>query len=89
MNEFLTWFNENWKLVATSIAALVLTVSTVFGIVFSKQLSKRVTVARKVTFTKCPHCGELFRLSDADFILPNGKVDNDLNGIPDEEEKKK
>lgn len=86
MIDFLNWFNEYWKLVATSLAALVLMVSTVFGIVFSKQLSKRVTVARKVTFTKCPHCGQLFRLSDADFLLPNGKVDNDLNGLPDDEE---
>lgn len=81
--DFLVWFNENWKLIATFIASLVLIVSTVFGIVFSKQLSKRVKAARKVTFTKCPHCGEMFRLSDADFLLPSGDVDNDLDGVPD------
>lgn len=81
--DFLVWFNENWKLIATSIASLVLIVCTVFGIVFSKQLSKRVKAARMVTFTKCPHCGEMFRLSDADFLLPSGDVDNDLDGVPD------
>lgn len=89
MMEFLNWFNENWKLVASSLAALVLVVSTTFGIVFSRQLSKRVKEARKFTFTKCPHCGGMFRLSDADFILPSGEVDNDLNGIPDNQEKRK
>lgn len=39
------------------------------------------------TYFVCPHCGKPVDLDDVTFLLPGGKVDQNLNGIPDDVEK--
>lgn len=89
MEEVINFITTNWKFFAIVIAGFFMLVFTVFGIIVSRLVSRRVTKARSVTFTKCPHCGEMFTLSECDFILPSGEVDNDLNGVPDSQERSK
>lgn len=38
------------------------------------------------TYFICPHCGKAVDLDDVTFLLPGGKADNNLNGVPDAEE---
>lgn len=47
---------------------------------------KAKAVVRK-TYTVCPHCNQAIPLEDVSFFLPGGKRDDNLNGVPDDEEK--
>ncbi len=54
----------------------------------NKQLKRLLDQAKeRETFTNCPHCGKKIRLSECKWTLPNGLLDENLNGIPDDAEK--
>jgi len=35
---------------------------------------------------RCPHCKKESPIEEVSFLLPSGAVDNNLNGVPDEQE---
>lgn len=41
---------------------------------------------RRGTFIVCPHCKKESPLSDVHFLLPDGSLDDNLNGVPDNQE---
>lgn len=53
-----------------------------------KKLKEYLEKAKsRETYTVCPHCKSKISFSELVFHLPSGQVDQDLNGIPDDEEK--
>lgn len=52
-----------------------------------KLLEDALSAAKaKETYTECPYCHNKVPLGDLKFYLPNGAVDNNLNGIADDQE---
>lgn len=84
MNEILDFMERHW----TDLIALVTAAgSLVIGItsaVRSHKLSKALDDAkRRQTTIVCPHCHKESPLSEVNFRLPGGEIDNNLDGIPD------
>lgn len=53
----------------------------------ASKLEKRLEEAKqRETYIICPHCKKKTPLSEVDFRLPDGSLDNNLNGKPDIEE---
>lgn len=53
----------------------------------NKKLKEQLDAAKaKETYIKCPHCNSKLPLSDITFYLPGELKDNNLNGIPDDQE---
>lgn len=54
----------------------------------TKALDRALKEAKmRETYVICPHCQKKIPLSELSFHLPDGQVDNNLNGIPDSNEK--
>lgn len=52
-----------------------------------KSLKSQLEQAKsKETYIKCPHCNSKLPLSELSFYLPGDVKDNNLNGIPDDQE---
>lgn len=86
-SDILPILKEYAGVIAASLA-FVADLIIAFVVGFNSRLVKRVlTQAKKrETFTVCPHCHKKIPLTDIDFRLPTGEIDNDLNGKPDVEE---
>nr|CAI9752420.1 hypothetical protein YKEOBPQY_YKEOBPQY_CDS_0008 [Microvirus sp.] len=41
---------------------------------------------KRQTYLICPHCSKKVYLSEIDFHLPSGSLDNNINGLPDDRE---
>ncbi len=81
--EFLTALTTAFASIAAAVVSVIKAV----------QASKRAEKARQLlddakarsTYSICPECGKKIYLSDLSFHLPSGQLDDDLNGIPDDE----
>lgn len=78
----------------TAAAAIVSVISSISALIFSliraksvKQLKDALEQAKKKdTRILCPKCHKESPLSEVHFLLPSGALDDNLNGIADEEE---
>lgn len=53
-----------------------------------KALDRALKEAKmRETYVICPHCQKKIPLSELSFHLPDGQIDDNLNGIPDSNEK--
>ena len=80
--------NMDWiafgSAVAGIITALAGLVAGIIAIRNSKRISQALEEAKaRETFTVCPNCKKKIPLSEINWHLPTGEVDNNLNGKPD------
>lgn len=85
--EFIKILADYWPIIVSSVLSLVTTIVT--GVSLSLRHKLKLTRCdlekarlNHVYFT-CPKCGKKVTLSEVTFKLPNGDVDNDLDGFPD------
>lgn len=89
MIEFLKEFP--WVAASGAIVSVLAGLSAlVVGIINARSirhLDNAISKARRRgTVILCPHCKKETPLSDVHFLLPDGAVDDNLNGVPDTEE---
>jgi len=77
---------NDWAAIVTAATSLaVALVSGIVALVKSHQVKQALDNARqRETYIICPHCHKKAALSEIDFRLPSGQLDNDLNGVPDD-----
>lgn len=86
MKEFLI---NNWETILTIVAGLLTAMATLLGIT-----NHRINKIRKLMKQSdgngyrivCPHCHKESPIEQVTFKLPSGALDNNLNGIPDDQE---
>lgn len=88
------WFVQNFDAAAITgiIVAITSLVSAIAGVVVAiKQThnsNKFLEDAKKRgTWTKCPHCDKVIGLTELHWRLGNGEPDDNLNGVPDSQER--
>lgn len=87
MSEFVSFLQRHHAELVSVFVALVSVLVGVSSIVTAKVTSNAIKKAKsRGTFTICPHCHKAIPLSDLDFRLPDGSIDNNLNGVPDSQE---
>lgn len=75
---------DNLPLILTTLGAIAGAVVAVVTLLRSRRLEKYIAQAKaRETYTVCPHCKKRLPLSDLTFHLPDGAVDNNLDGKPD------
>lgn len=69
---------------ASAVAALTALVVAIVNGVKAVKLEKQIEAAKqRETYIICPHCKKKTPLSEVSFRLPDGSLDNNLNGKPD------
>lgn len=69
------------------VSAMIAVVTTILSLrVTSKGLQYLNKAKERETYIVCPHCKKHVLLSEMDFHLPGGALDQNLNGVPDDEE---
>lgn len=89
MIEFLKEFP--WLIVAGALAQVLAAVAAlIIGIINAKNIrlvDQHVNQAkRRGTLVVCPKCKKESPLADCHFLLPDGSLDDNLNGIADDKE---
>lgn len=89
MIEFIEQFP--WLIVAGALCQIIAAVGAVIiGIVNSKNIrhidQHLEQAKRRGTRVVCPKCKKESDLAECHFILPDGSLDDNLNGIPDHKE---
>ena len=96
MDDFVKWFLDYWPTIASAVTSVILSVAAFLVYHFKIKTEKAKNAAlraqladamRRATYTVCPYCHNSVKLSELSWFLPGGSQDNDLNGIPDEQEK--
>lgn len=81
------FLEAHWPELTAAAAALASIVTTVVNLGKTKHLEKALAAAkRRQTSIVCPHCHKESPLSEVNFKLPSGELDNNLNGVPDNSE---
>lgn len=66
------------------IGAIGSLVAAIMSFFKSRRLARILDDAKeRETYTVCPYCKKKIHLSEMDFHLPSGALDNDLNGEAD------
>lgn len=89
MKDFWKFCAENKESILAIGTAVATGLGTALGfLIRSNVLSRRKirAAARQAYSIRCPHCKKETPITDVTFLLPSGKIDNNLNGIPDEDE---
>lgn len=87
MTEFLNFIQENWSSIVNVCMGVVNGVAAIVLLIKSKSFSLYLKKAKqRETYMVCPHCKKEIPLSELSFHLPSGEVDNNLNGVPDQQE---
>lgn len=69
---------------ASAVAAVTALVVAIVNGVRAVKLERQIEAAKqRETYIVCPHCGKKAPLSEVSFRLPDGSLDNNLNGKPD------
>lgn len=89
MIEFLKEFP--WTVVASAIVSVVSAISAlIFSLIRAKavkEIKKALDDAKKKdTRIVCPRCKKEVPLREVHFLLPDGSIDDNLNGIADDQE---
>lgn len=89
MSEFWKFCSENKEAILTIGTCVATGLGTALGfLIKSNVVSRRKLKAaqRSCYQIRCPHCKKSAPVTEVTFLLPSGKVDNNLNGIADEDE---
>jgi hypothetical protein len=87
MNEFIAFIKNHAQDIINILNALGLLACSVSGLLLNRLFRRYLKRAKdRDTFTVCPKCGQQIKLSEMDFRLPDGSIDNDLDGKPDRKE---
>lgn len=87
------WIMQNFDAAAiigiiTALCSLVAGIISLVNILRRSRFEKVLTAAKlRKTYTVCPRCGKKTALDDLHFYLEDGQVDDDLNGVPDVQER--
>ena len=69
---------------SSGVAAITALIVAVIQAVKAHKLEKQIEAAKqRETYIVCPHCKKKTPLSEVSFRLPDGSLDNNLNGKPD------
>ena len=90
------WFMQNFDAAAitaiiTAVSSLVAGIISLVNIIVSSKKKKILEQALqdaklRNTYHMCPNCGHKLRLDDMHFFLEDGSKDDNLNGVPDNQE---
>lgn len=87
MEEFLAFLSQHKTLILAILASAQVALGLLESLLIfrlSGSMRKVLKAARlRGTYTICPKCGTEIKLGDTDFLLPDGSIDNDLDGKPD------
>lgn len=87
MNELIPTLKEFLPYIVSGFAFVFDAISLGVVVAIGRRNKRMLQRAKdRDTFTICPHCHEKVALSDLDFRLPSGELDNNLNGKPDDQE---
>lgn len=83
------WILEN--LTATSIVSVLTSLGSLVGMIVclvkTHKANKVLKDAKsRKTQVLCPKCHKKSPIDEVHFILPDGALDNNLNGVPDDKE---
>lgn len=86
MREFLN--SIDWVALVGALVSLVGGITALVVVLVNAKNTKKITTAldeakQKSVYFVCPNCHKKIPLSEVDFHLPSGAVDNNLNGKPD------
>lgn len=84
MIDFIDFCKSHSQLIINAFNALCMLVLSCGGVSLNFAFRRFLKRAKdRDTFTVCPKCGTQIKLSDMEFRLPDGSIDNDLDGKPD------
>lgn len=95
MQDFWTWFLSWWPTIVGSVTAVVTAGCSyaVYRFKMRSQKAKTVALMReldnaklRLTYHVCPYCGHQVRLDECRWKLPGDLADENLNGVPDNQE---
>lgn len=95
MSEFWHWFLDWWPAIVSSCTAVVGAVASYVVYRFKLRVEKEKNAALneelrramvRLTYCDCPNCGNKILLADCQWKLPGGYADQNLNGVPDDQE---
>lgn len=91
MNEIKELLSELYPYILSLIISIITTITLLLTRKTEKakikMLEEQLDKARSNDiYCECPHCHSKIDLCDLNFYLPSGKIDNNLNGIPDDSE---
>lgn len=87
MNQVIEFLQVYWPQLVSGIVAICTAVAGVIALIQTKKFSHYLDAAKqRETYIECPRCKKKIPLSEINFHLPSGEVDNNLNGRPDSQE---
>lgn len=87
MSEVIEFLQVYWPQLVSGIVAICTAVAGVIALIQTKKFSRYLDAAKqRETYIECPRCKKKIPLSEINFHLPSGEVDNNLNGRPDSQE---
>lgn len=85
--DFVGFLQAFWPELVTGTIAICTAIVGVLNVVNSHKFTRYLDAAKqRETYIECPHCKKRIPLSEIQFHLPSGEVDNNLNGRPDSQE---
>lgn len=80
--------NLDWVALFAAIAGIITALASLIAVIVGFRKSFKLKEAleeakARETYIVCPGCKKKIPLSEIDFHLPTGQVDNNLNGKPD------
>ena len=95
MQGFWQWFLDWWPSIAGACTGVVTAIAAyvAYRIKARSQKAKTDALMReldnaklRLTYTTCPYCGHKVRLDECHWKLPGDLADENLNGVPDNQE---
>lgn len=89
MNEFWKFCSENKEAILTIGTCVATGLGTALGFLIRGNVvsRRRLKAAQRQGYKiRCPHCKKESAITDCTLLMPSGAVDNNLNGIPDQDE---
>lgn len=84
MKELLEFCRDFWPLLVGGFVSACGALVTVITALKTKKFVDYMNNAKqRETYVECPRCKKKIPLSEINFHLPSGEIDNDLNGRPD------
>lgn len=84
----MNWIQTNWETIVSAVSAVSGAVVAVVALVKTHQVKKTCRkliqeAEARCTMVQCPKCHKKSPLSEVSFYLPDGRLDQNLDGIAD------
>lgn len=87
MKDLLEFLTLHWPELTAGFATTAALITTIVNVSKSSRLSKALEEAKSHGMqVRCPRCKKTSPLSEVTFVMPSGEIDNNLNGVPDNQE---